>query len=337
MKRRYFAFKYFEERHVLAMADGPWVTFFDRFVKVLDESSLALDASASTLFLMYLPDISVLGIITDCSPVDVPLDVAQSLIFFDEKTASFRAQSESDEREATWPESLRYCEVHASSGLSIDALRLRILEMSYGFIPSFQYRVEHVYRSHFKQLVADLNQDDEPFQGKGRKEEFSNLFKSLTLPSLSKHGFERDTPRAMRLVKRSEELSVFIDFSHISFGSGAYQVSVIWMDGPDSPFDDERLLGRLEPWFPYHSNLVIESHNPQVLAYSVKEWLRVFELYVLEYISNYRTLDEVRTWLEKDRSLCADKVRVDLPPRSPHHAYTLSTSAASLKRLNMDR
>jgi hypothetical protein len=282
-----------------------------------------LDSLASPLFLVYLPDLSVLGAITEFVPSGPPDDAAKKNVYFDVDTQSFRTEADAEDRAATWSESARYCEVHAAAGLSVDALRLRILEMSYGFIPSFQYQVERFYRAHFKEVVAQMEPADEAFRGKERKAEFSRLFKSEIFPRLSEHGFERDG-RATRMVRRTAELEIFIDFSHISFGFGSYQVSLIWMENPDATLDDESLIGRLELHFPFHSNLMIVSQNEQILAYSVQEWLRVFDLYLKKYISNNLTMDSVGTWLDRDQSLRADKESLELPLRSPRHAYILS-------------
>jgi len=325
MNRLYFTYPYFEDRRVLAMAEGPWVTFFDRFISNATDASKVLDCAATALILMYLPDLSVLGGVEEFTPKNLPAAVEENGIYFDVETASFRARSESDEREATHLESLRYCEVQAGTMLSLDGLRLRILEMSYGFIPSFQYRVERVYRSHFEPLVATMKQADEVFSSKARKAEFSRLFKSEIFPRLSEHGFAADG-RSTRAVRRTDELAVFIDFSYISFGSGSYQVSVIWMGNPNATLDDEDTLGSLEPHFPYHSNLMLDSQNAQVLAYSVQEWLRVFDLYLAETILKYQTIEAVEAWMQRDKDLATDKARLGLPSRSPRHAYTLSFS-----------
>ena len=127
----------------------------------------------------------------------------------------------------------------------------------------------------------------------------------------------------MRLVKRGEDLSVFVLFEHISFGSGAYQVSLVWTSDPSANFDDECAIGELAPRFPYHTNLMIKSQNRDILAYGIEGWLRVFELYVMPFISRNLSLDDVRRWLDADRKLTADKATLVLPPMSPRHAYSL--------------
>lgn len=307
----YFSMKYFGERRVLAKAEGPWVTFYDQFASNGRDAS-TLKSTTLPLFLVYVPNLSVLGEITAFVPTESPAD-----------TNPFYRINLNIVDPAALRENLTYCEVQAAANISIDVLKLRILEMSYGFIPSFQYQVEKFYRRLSKDVVAQMSTVDEAFRGKERRAEFSRLFHSLIFPRLSELGFEQDR-RSMRVVRRTAELAVFIDFCHISFGSGSYQVSLIWMGSPDAAFDDECAIGRLEPWFPYHSNLILNSKNAQILAYSVKEWLRVFDLYLAKYVSRYQTLEEVDAWRRRNRELEADKAQLGLPPMSPRHAYVLS-------------
>lgn len=320
----YFAFRYFGDRFALARAEGPWVTFFDGFIDDLSAAPDALDAQTKPLFSMYMPDRGVLGPVEPFTPADPPRPANFVGVRFDAEKHMFRAWSEDEvERGATAQESLIYCDVQACSVLSLDGLKLRLLEMSYGFIPSFQYRIERHYRSHFEPYVATISDIDETFDRKTRKDTFSALFDTRIIPALAEHGFERDTPRSMRLVKRCEDVAVFVLFEHISFGSGAYQVSVVWTSDSSANFDDECAIGELTPRFPYHTNLMIGSRNRDILAYGVEGWLRVFELYVTPFISRHLTLDDVRRWLDADRQLIADKATLACAPMSPPHSYSL--------------
>lgn len=71
----------------------------------------------------------------------------------------------------------------------------------------------------------------EKFNTKERNKEFNKIYKQKILPFLEEEGFKEVTKTSKRVYKEFKNgLSVYIYFEFINFGSGFYQINIVYYD-----------------------------------------------------------------------------------------------------------
>ncbi|MGH1338062.1 MAG: hypothetical protein ACRBFS_18215 [Aureispira sp.] len=327
--KQYFAFPYTSQRYVLGAIQGPWMWFYDCYWEQF--AQLPTLEQPNILFVLYEKPLEFLGnyIVLEAQLFEhwVAEEKEAVELYFDEESASFKAASKETVREATVLESLFYVDIIATQQLSLAALKLRLLETTLGFIPSFQYVIEQTYQRFLSSYQQSIATADPLFTSKKRKKAFDQLFKEQLLPFAKKQGLERMTKTSKRLLKQYDNgLSVVFFFEYKNFGLGAYTVSIVYFDAAIGSIADDAYLATIGPSFPYSSNLMMSSQNATILQHDVTNWMRVMELYVLPFMHKNATHQAILNTIKRKEQLDQQRTVLGLSPRAQQAAYYFQLS-----------
>lgn len=301
-KPSYFIFNFHKGKYVIGFNDGNWFWFYKYFLEDIDSIKQLKDIDLSNsklLFLNYntIENLTELVFLDDDQISQHPKrDKEFKEVWFDENEFLFKTKKQDIVKKSTIEESLLYCDIIVFQNRPIEEIKLRIIEMYYGFIPSCQYHIERTYIRFFEPYKKSIQNPDQAFTTKVRKEEFDAAFKEKIVPFAEKYGFKRHTKTSKRLFRKFENgLSVAILFEFKTFAYGSYEISIHYSDIDTTTCTDKNLVfyesmfATLKPNFPYHSNLMIDSQNKQMLHYQLAYWMRVMELYVFPFIEQNST------------------------------------------------
>lgn len=126
----------------------------------------------------------------------------------------------------------------------------------------------------------------EKFNAKERKKAFDSIYKETILPFMAAEGFQQVTKTSKRVYKEfDKDLSVYIYFEFINFGSGFYRINIVYYDdelGKES--DDGIYLAAAKIKKPE-----IRGKNSLELIQSSEEWMREMQSTVLPFIHQHST------------------------------------------------
>lgn len=337
----YFAFPYTADKYVLGLFYDQWIGFYNYYFEDLKNIQPSPDTTLS--FFLYNKAFSFLqNAVVLKQHFDELLaqffdkETKETIIYFDDKNHQFKVKQEGIERTATHTESLFYVDLVASEGMQLEALKLRLLELSLGFVPSFQYQIEYRYESFYHAFIHSIDNLDESFKTKERKKAFQQLFKKEMLPFVEKYGFQRHTKTSYRLVKNLEHgLSIFILFEYKRFGYGFYEVKVLYYDDQLGGFEADDYLAMVGPGFPYSTGLHIKSYNKEILSFYVHRWMRIMELYLFPFIEK-NTSHQAMLETLKRKSIIDEKrkeLQVNKNKHEPLYYFELPFSYSTNKAI----
>ena len=345
LTEKHFAFPFCEDKSVLVIVIDNWFWFYDIYFQDVAAVTKETIEKAKPLFLIYHKNLDILK---DAVSIENNLfsnlpkrNEEQIQLYFDPEDNEFKAETieegKTKIRLATNQESVIYCDIIASQNTSLEDLKERLFETYLGFIPSFQYKIETVYQSFFKPYKDTIDVKEQAFTSKVRNKEFERIFTTIILPFAKEFGFERRTKTAKRLVKEFENgVSVFITFDYYSFGYGSYGVSVLYFDKDSSAYEkDGEPFATLQSKFPYSSNLMIASHNRNILEHDVNYWIRAMQLYLFPYIdanSNHKSIlknIENRKIIEQKR----EELGISKLKQKPSYYFELTSSIIRNEKL----
>ncbi|MEO0470942.1 MAG: hypothetical protein AAF206_15040 [Bacteroidota bacterium] len=122
-----------------------------------------------------------------------------------------------------------------------------------------------------------------PFTSKDRKKGFDRLFKERILPFFLDQGFGRHTKTSKRLVKEFDhDLSVVIFFEYKNFGTGFYDINIVYFDAEiGNVYNDQYLaIARIK-------TPTIRDGDEAELYASTSQWLFIFESEVMPFIDQH--------------------------------------------------
>ncbi|WP_162455776.1 hypothetical protein [Pseudoxanthomonas kalamensis] len=244
-------------------------------------------------------------------------------VYFDPGDGRFKVRSPQDgtavDRMATHREGLTCMDAHVCMGMSLEQLKLRLLDMSFGVIPGFQHRIEATYRSLFDARRNAIKGKDADFTAKVRGKAFDRIFADKILPFLQPHGFERHTKTSRRLVKRlANGLSACLFFEYIRFGSGSYRVTLVYFDDDIGTIEHDDYLAHVDLAFPLRD---MKARNAELLEFDSDYWLRGMELYVLPFIEKYSDHRSILDNIQARSALAPLRERLGADTLSPKPAY----------------
>lgn len=266
---------------------------------------------------MYLPDFTKIGSIfpfPEGLVVDIPPAENQSVqIQFDPEKGEFIATVSTaegtDTRSATLAETMAYCDYFACQTLDLQALKLRLLETSLGFIPSFQHKVEYAYKQFFEARLKEWKSGEPNFPKDVRKKQFENGFREQILPLAQRFGFERATKASHRLVRDfGNGITVVMYFEYIKFGYGGYSVQAYYYESSfGNPENDGPYLAQVLPHFPHSTNIAMDARTPEYLEWAICDWLRTAELYLFPFLERHGTHAQILANIQAKEKL--DQIR----------------------------
>jgi hypothetical protein len=343
-KKRYFAFSYSEDKYVLGLTIGDWTWFYDYYFDNPEAINFIKLDKLKELFVLYRSNLSDFEKVIELSPHLFSKDEEKTQeilnIYFDEESNEFKAELTKENklttRKAIHSESKMYSEIIASQKCTEEELKQRLLEVSLGFVPEFQYKVEQLYDRYFLNYKKSLNDLDPNFTSKVRNKAFEQLFKELVIPLGNIHGFERHTKTSKRLFKKLDNgLSIFILFNFISFGYGSYEVSILYFDDDIGNFEDDEYLAWITPNFPYHSNSMIESYNLELLKFETTRWMRIMELYLFPFLNKHKTHKAILSNIENMEIL--GKSKTETQKNKPIYSFEFRSPFKKEKYINLLR
>lgn len=294
----FFGFSITGVSHALGYSAPPFIWFYPVFFQQSNlEEPLSLKG-LQPLFVMYLPEIEKLGEIKFVAAElvqDIPAQENQSVqIQFDPSKSAFiaaiAAPAGTEIRPATLAETMAYCDYFACQVLDLQALKLRLLETSLGFIPSFQYKVEQTYRQFFAPKIQGWKEEKGEFPKADRKQIFEKAFSKQIIPLAQQFGFSRQTKTSYRLERDfGNGLSAIIYFEFLTFGYGGYSVQVYYYEKSFGSSEEGQYFAQLLPHFPHSTNIAIDARNAEMLQWEIAEWVRTAELYLFPFLERHST------------------------------------------------
>ncbi len=324
---KFFAFPFFKDKQIVGITCDSWFWFYDYFIEGNSKQTNVNLESAQLLFLSYIGKQDILQGIIYLHPnqiVEMPKQSREEIgtVFFDEQDVAFKAELKGNIRPASLQESLLYSDIITAQSYTASSLKWRIMEMSFGLVPSFQYQIETTYRSFFRPFLETINAADDTFTKTKRNKKFDLFFAEKILPLAKVNGFSRYSERSKKLFKKMKNgLSVFILFEHKQFGDSSYEVTVAYFDEVIGSYEEDLYLAHLTPHFPYSSNLKIQSQNANIMDFDLDYWLRNMDLYLLPFIEKHKTHSSILSSIDIRTILIAEKEGFGIQKRARSSAY----------------
>ena len=120
---------------------------------------------------------------------------------------------------------------------------------------------------------------------KERKKAFDKIFKEKIVPFLETNGFQlysKTTKRFFKLLPH--QLSVYIYFEFKTFGSGLYDISIVYYDEELGPADGDVYLSSVSGRKPH-----IKATTMASLQSSVEDWIQKMQQTVIPFIETHST------------------------------------------------
>jgi hypothetical protein len=123
------------------------------------------------------------------------------------------------------------------------------------------------------------------FPTKERKKEFDKIFKEKIIPFFNTYGFQQHTKTSKRLFKElGNELFVFLYFEFRTFGSGFYNMNIVYYDTELGAVNDDVYLTSAQIKVPH-----MKGNNAEELNASADVWIEEVQLKIIPFIEQHAT------------------------------------------------